>query len=164
MRMATAPVCPRLREHLRPKEIRLSVRNLGVSDPTWALRSSLRLGYSVPAFHAWRPHPPVWFPPNHFPAEPVIGSVFDIQGLSCLGSRPSELSLPGFPRLPFSTSAGSPVCAFPHDYRTDNGHRLKGSQSWHSKIPLESASCGTRISTVSPFALAAALSVAHPLC
>ena len=160
---AAAPVCARLREHFRPKEIRLSVRYLGFSDPTWALRSSLRLGFSVPAFHAWRPHPPIWFPPNHFPAEPVIGSVFGIQGSSCLGPRPSELSLLDSPGLPPSTSAGSPVRAFPHAFRTGIGHRLEGRKSWHSNIPLESASCGTQISTVSPFALATALLVARPL-
>jgi len=145
------------------KQVRLNVRSRGSDRPTWAQRPSLRRGYHVPALDAYRPHPPVWSPPTHFPATPVIGSVFGIPGSSCLGSRPSELSLPGFPRLPPSTSAGSSVRAFPHSYRTDTGHRLEGRKSWHSNIPLESASCGTRISTVSPFALAAALSVARPL-
>jgi len=67
----------------------------------------------------------------------------DIQGSSCLVSRPSELSLHDCPELPSSTSAGSPVRAFPHCFRTGTGHRVKGGSSWHSNTPLESASCGS---------------------
>ncbi len=93
---------------------RLKVRDLGFHRATRAQRSSLRRGYSVPALNAWRPHPPVWFPPTHFPARLVIRPVFDIQGSSCPVTRPSELSLLGFPGLPPSTSAGSPMRALPH--------------------------------------------------
>ena len=67
----------------------------------------------------------------------------DIQGSSCLVSRPSELSLPDSPGLPSSTSAGSPMRAHPHFFRTGIGHRVKGGSSWHSNNPLESASCGS---------------------
>jgi hypothetical protein len=67
----------------------------------------------------------------------------DIQGSSCLVSRPSELSLRDSPELPSSTSAGSPVRAYPHFFRTGTGHRVKGGSSWHSENPLESASCGS---------------------
>jgi hypothetical protein len=45
--------------------------------------------------------------------------------------------------LPSSTSAGSPVRAYPHVFRTGAGHRVKGGSSWHSDNPLESASCGS---------------------
>ena len=39
---------------------RIKVRDRGVSDFTWALGSSLMLGYVVPTVIACRPHPPVW--------------------------------------------------------------------------------------------------------
>ena len=81
---------------------------------------------------AYRPHPPVWFPPVHFPAELVIGTVFDIQGSSCLDSRPSELSLLGSPGLPPSTSAGrsdTGICPIlPHRHWPSNrGKKLLAS-------------------------------------
>ena len=110
---------------------RLKVRDLGFHRSTRAQRSSLRRGCSVPALNAWRPHPPVWFPPAHFPAGLVIRPVFDIQGSSCPVTRPSELSLLGFPGLPPSTSAGrSDTCIFPF-FRIGIGHRLEGRNSWH---------------------------------
>jgi hypothetical protein len=77
------------------------------------------------------------------PSRAGYRSALDIQGSSCLVSRPSELSLVDFPELPSSTSAGSPVRAYPHFFRTGNGHRVKGGSSWHSNDPLESASCGS---------------------
>jgi hypothetical protein len=117
---------------------------LAYGDPTWAQRPSLRLGYAVPALDAYWPHPPAWSPPTHFPAELVIRPVFGIPGPSCLGSRPSELSLPDYPGLPPSTSAGSPARALPHNYRAGTGHRREGRKSWHSDTPLESVSCGTQ--------------------
>ena len=75
------------------------------------------MGCVVPPLIAWRPHPPVWKAPPHFPASPVIDAVFGIQGSSCLPPRPSGLSLLYFPGLPPSASAGSPdTCAsvLPH--------------------------------------------------
>ena len=77
------------------------------------------------------------------PSKAGYRSALDIQGSSCLASRPSELSLHDSPELPSSTSAGSPVRAFPHFFRTGTGHRVKGGSSWHSTNPLESASCGS---------------------
>ncbi len=110
---------------------RLDVRGRGFNGSTWAQRSSLRSGYVVPPFNAWRPHPPVWFPPVHFPAELVIGPVFDIQGSSCLVARPSELSLLNSPGLPPSTFAGrSDVCKLPF-FHAGAGHRIEGKNSWH---------------------------------
>ena len=110
---------------------RLNVRDLGFNRATRIQRSSLRRGYSVPALNACRPHPPVRFPPAHFPARLVISPVFDIQGSSCLVTRPSELSLLGFPGLPSSTSAGrSDTCIFPF-FRIGIGYRLEGRNSWH---------------------------------
>jgi hypothetical protein len=76
-------------------------------DPTWALRSSLRQGYSVPAIDAWRPHPPVWFLPSHFPAEPVIGSVFGIPESPCLIVHLLRLTRRlFFPTVRFSKQSG----------------------------------------------------------
>ena len=75
------------------------------------------MGCVVPPLIAWRPHPPVWKAPPHFPVSPVIDAVFGIQGSSCLPPRPSGLSLLYFPGLPPSASAGSPdTCAsvLPH--------------------------------------------------
>ena len=80
---------------------------------------------------ACRPHPPVWFPPVHFPAEPVIGTVFDIQGSSCLDSRPSELLLLGSPGLPPSTSAGRSDTGTAPSFRIGTGHRIERRNSWH---------------------------------
>ena len=80
----------------------------GVLAATCAQRSSLRAGCVVPPFIAWRPHPPVWGTPSHFPAAPVIDTVFGIQGSSCLLPTPSGLSPLYCPRLPPSASAGSP--------------------------------------------------------
>jgi hypothetical protein len=67
-----------------------------------------------PAFLAWRPHPPVWRPPPHFPAWLVIAAVFGIQGSSCLVSTPSGLALLCSPGLPPAASAGSLARAHPH--------------------------------------------------
>ena len=140
---ATTPVCSCLRVSPPPNGNSATECGAGADGgPTWALRSSLRLGYAGPALYAYRPHPPVWCPPSHFPAVPVIGSVFGIPGSSCLGPRPSELSLSHCARLPPSTSAGSPVRACPHLFRTDTGHRREGRKSWHSNTPLKSVSCG----------------------
>ena len=76
------------------------------------------MGYVVPPLIAWRPHPPVWGTPPHFPALPVIDTVFGIQGSSCLLPTPSGLSLLYFPGLPPSASAGSPdTCASVLPYR-----------------------------------------------
>ena len=89
----------------------------GFNAATCAQRSSLRVGCVVPPLIAWRPHPPVWTAPPHFPAAPVIDAVFGIQGSSCLPPRPSGLSLLYFPELPPSAFAGSPdTCAsvLPH--------------------------------------------------
>ena len=89
----------------------------GFNAATCAQRSSLRVGCVVPPLIAWRPHPPVWKAPPHFPASPVIDAVFGIQGSSCLPPRPSGLPLLYFPGLPPSASAGSPdTCAsvLPH--------------------------------------------------
>ena len=58
---------------------------------------------------AWRPHPPVWTAPPHFPAPPVIDAVFGIQASSCLPPRPSGPSPLYFPGLPPSASAGRPA-------------------------------------------------------
>ena len=56
--------------------------------------------------------------PPHFPATPVIATVFGIQGSSCLLPRPSGLSLLYFPELPPSASAGSSnTCASVLPYR-----------------------------------------------
>ena len=111
------------------RAIRLNVRCPGFNAATCAQRSSLRVGCVVPPLIAWRPHPPVWTAPPHFPAAPVIATVFGIQGSSCLPPRPSGLSLLYFPGLPPSASAGSPdTCASVLPY-----------QHWPSgrgKIPL----------------------------
>ena len=71
------------------------------------------MGCVVPPLIAWRPHPPVWTAPPHFPAAPVIDAVFGIQGSSCLPPRPSGLSLLYFPGLPPSAFAGSPNTCTP---------------------------------------------------
>ena len=115
---------------------------LAYNDPTWA-QALAPTGLCWPALNAYWPHPPVWSSPAHFPAELVIRPVFGIPGPSCLSSRPSGLSLSNCTRSPPSTSAGSPVRACPHSFRTDVGHRLEGRKSWHSNTPLESVSCGT---------------------
>ncbi len=47
---------------------RLCVRAARHGVATCAQRSSLRVGCVVPPFNAWRPHPPVWRSPSHFPA------------------------------------------------------------------------------------------------
>ena len=105
-------------------ESRLDVRGRGFNGSTWAQRSSLRPGYVVPTLNAWRPHPPVWFPPVHFPAELVREPVFDIQGSSCLVAGPSEPSLMNSPGLPPSTFAGrSGVCILPF-FHAGTGHRV----------------------------------------
>ena len=100
-------------------------------DPTWTQRSSLRWVSHRPTLIAWRPHPPVWSPPGHFPARPVIGTVFDIRGSSCLATRPSELSLLGSPGLPPSTSAGRSDTGTAPSFRAGTGHRVEGRNSWH---------------------------------
>ena len=92
-----------------------------------AQRSSLRVGCVVPPLIAWRPHPPVWATPLHFPAVPVIDAIFDIQGPSCLPPTPSGLSLLHCPVLPPSASAGnSDACAsvLPHRH-WPSGRRWK---------------------------------------
>ena len=114
----------------------------GFNAATCAQRSSLRVGCVVPPLIAWRPHPPVWTAPPHFPASPVIDAVFGIQGPSCLPPRPSGLSPLYFPGLPPSAFAGSPgTCTPVLPYRhwpSDKGEKSLGD----SKYPLESASCG----------------------
>ena len=70
----------------------------------------------------------------HFPAELVIGTVFDIQGSSCLETRPSELSLLGFPGLPPSTSAGRSDAGTAPFFRIGTGHRIEGRKSWHLRL------------------------------
>ena len=100
-------------------------------DSTWTQRSSLRWVFHGLTLIACRPHPPVWFPPVHFPAEPVIGTVFGIQGSSCLDSRPSELLLLGSPGLPPSTSAGRSDTGTAPSFRIGTGHRVEGRKSWH---------------------------------
>lgn len=113
------------------RKARLDVRGLSFDGSTWAQRSSLGSGYVVPTVNTSRPHPPVWLPPIHFPAELVIGSVFDIQGSSCLVARPSELSPMNSPRLPPSTSAGrSDACILPF-FHAGTGHRVEERNSWH---------------------------------
>jgi hypothetical protein len=103
-------------------------------DSTWTQRSSLRWVSHGPTLIAWRPHPPVWSPPVHFPAGPVIGTVFDIQGSSCLETRPSELSLLGSPGLPPSTSAGRSDAGIAPSFRVGAGHRVEGRHSWHLRL------------------------------
>ena len=86
-RLRPTPPCPvRVPRLLRPSamprtemRLRLRGRNIGCGRATCAQRSSLGTGYVVPPFLAWRPHPPVRRTPVHFPAEPVIGPVLDIQ-------------------------------------------------------------------------------------
>ena len=82
----------------------------GLRDFTWALGSSLGLGYVVPTVIACRPHPPVWRPPSHFPAMPVIGPVFGIP------AGPPDL--PGFHRCTLQDCRlqfppGDSGCAYP---------------------------------------------------
>ncbi len=120
---------------------RLKVRTVAAIGATWALRSSLRPGYVVPAFIAWRPHPPTCKPPSHFPATPVIEAVFGIQESSCLASRSSGLSPLYSPGLPPSASAGSPARA-PQFFRTGTGHRVEGRNPWQLQYTHKSASCG----------------------
>jgi hypothetical protein len=117
---------------LRPNRSPASVCGpTALDDPTWTQRSSLRWVSHRPTLIAWRPHPPVWSPPGHFPARPVRGMVFDIQGSSCPVTRPSELSLPGSPGLPPSTSAGSSDTGTAPSFRAGTGHRVEGRHSWH---------------------------------
>ena len=94
---------------------RIRVRNRGFRDFAWALGSSLRLGYVVPAVIACRPHPPVWPPPSNFPAMPVIGTVFGFSAFLhfCRAARPSGLSLLCSSGLPSSVSAGRFSSAYP---------------------------------------------------
>ena len=85
---------------------------------------------------AWRPHPPVWGTPSHFPASPVIDTVFGIQGSSCLFPTPSGLSPLYCPRLPPSASAGSPdtctsVLAYRH-WPSDKGGKSLATPSVRS--------------------------------
>ena len=68
------------------------------------------MGYVVPTITAWRPHPPVWPPPSHFPATPVIGAVFgisawppDLPGFHCCALQDCRLQFP----------PGDSVCAYP---------------------------------------------------
>jgi hypothetical protein len=134
----------------------------GLSGTTWAQRSSLQRGCVVPFFIAWRPHPPVWRPPTHFPAALVIESVFGIRGSSCLASTPSGLSLLDSPGLPPSASAGSLVRA-PQFFRTSIGHRVEERNPWQLQTSRKSASCGDPFSTACSLALATALLVARLL-
>lgn len=134
----------------------------GLSSTTWAQGSSLHRGYVVPSFIAWRPHPPVWRPPPHFPAQLVIESVFGIQGSSCLASTPSGLSLLDSPGLPSSASAGSLVRA-PQFFRTSIGHRVEGRNPWQLQLSRKSASRGDPFSTARSIAFATALLVARLL-
>lgn len=145
------------------RSIRLNVRYAVSNGSNWAQRSSLLQGCVVPVIIAWRPHPPVWLPPAHFPALLVIESVFDIQGSSCLVTRPSVLSLPDFSGLPPSTSAGDPMCAYSHSFHTGNGHRVEDRNPWHHQPSASISFMRTWISTVRPFAFATALLIARPL-
>ena len=54
--------------HVQGAFPRLCVRAARHGVATCAQRSSLRVGCVVPPFIAWRPHPPVWRSPSHFPA------------------------------------------------------------------------------------------------
>ncbi len=89
---------------------RIRVRDRDSRGFTWALGSSLLLGYVVPTVIACRPHPPVWPPPSHFPAMPVIGPVFgipawppDLPDFHCCTFQDCRLQFP----------PGDSVCAYP---------------------------------------------------
>ena len=136
-------VCSALRG--RPGQLDSPLQSVGpltAVDLTWALGSSLQLGYVVPTILAWRPHPPVWWPPSHFPAVPVIAIVFGIQGPSCLVTRPSGLSLLYSPGLPPSAYAGRFGMCSLQFFHTDTGHHEKVGTTWHLQRSRKSASCG----------------------
>ena len=143
---------------------RLGVRADGLGRPHLDPEVLAPVGSHRPTLIAWRPHPPVWSPPSHFPARPVIGTVFDIRGSSCLVTRPSELSLPGSPGLPPSTSAGRSDTGTAPSFRAGAGHRVEGRNSWHLRCSAGISFVRGPISAVSPFALATALPVARPRC
>ena len=120
------------------RHARIDVRDRGFSEFTWTLGSSLMLGYVVPTVIACRPHPPVWLPPSHFPAMPVIGPVFGF----CLATRPSGLSLLYSPGLPPSVSAGRFEMCLPQYFHPDTGHHEKMGTTWPLRHSHKSASRG----------------------
>ena len=118
---------------------RIRVRDRGLSDLTWALGSSLQLGYVVPTIIACRPHPPVWSPPSHFPAVPVIEPVFGtlLPGHQTFRAFPAVLS-----RIAAFSSAGGFGMCLPQFFHTNTGHHEKVGTTWPPRHSRKSASRG----------------------
>ena len=137
--------------------------DVGCTTVTCAQRSSLRPGCVVPAINAWRPHPPVRRTPCHFPAPPVIGTVFDIQGSHPV--RPPHL--PDFrcctvQDYRLQLTPGAPMRALLSSFRTGTSHRVDSRNPWQLRLSRKSASCRNSISASSPFAFATVLLIACP--
>ena len=91
---------------------------------TCAQRSSLRAGCVVPPFITWRPHPPMWRSPSHFPAAPVIDTVLDIQRVILSDLHTFRTFTAVLSRIAVFNTPGDPMRALLSYFRTGSGHRI----------------------------------------
>ena len=127
-----------------------------------AQRSSLWVGCVVPPFIAWRPHPPVWRSPSHFPDRPVIETVFDIHRVILSNLHTFRTFAAVLSRIAAFNTPGDPMRALLSSFRIGSGHRIIRTPL-ASPTPRESAPCGNPFSALHPFAFATALLFVRPL-
>ena len=135
---------------------------LGCLTAACAQRSSLWVGCVVPPFMAWRPHPPVWRSPSHFPDRPVIETVFDIHRVILSNLHTFRTFAAVLSRIAAFNTPGDPMRALLSSFRIGSGHRIIRTPL-ASPTPRKSAPCGNPFSALHPFAFATALLFARPL-
>ena len=149
--------------HAQPRRgISLGESQLGCLTAACAQRSSLWVGCVVPPFMAWRPHPPVWRSPSHFPDRPVIDTVFDIHRVILSNLHTFRTFAAVLSRIAAFNTPGDPMRALLSSFRIGSGHRIIRTPL-ASPTPRESAPCGNPFSALHPFAFATALLFARPL-
>ena len=129
---------------------------LGCLTAARAQRSSLWVGCVVPPFIAWRPHPPVWRSPSHFPGRPVIETVFDILRVILSNLHTFRTFAAVLSRIAAFNTPGDPMRTLLSPFRIGSGHRVIRTPL-ASPTPRKSAPCGKPISAFHPFAFATAL-------